>query len=102
MVSSMSATTYKESAPRMSASNELLYEASLFRIAKMAWADRTDLEAIESQFGLNESAAIASMRRHMKPSSFGLRRKRMAGRQTKQAAQCGAKVLRHRANHSRQ
>jgi len=36
----------------------------------MAWADRTELEAIEAQFGLNESAVIASMRRHMKPSSF--------------------------------
>ena len=54
----------------MSASNELRYEASLSRIAKMAWADRTELEAIEAQFGLNESVVIASMRRHMKPSSF--------------------------------
>lgn len=70
MVSLMSATTYKESASRMSASNELRYEGRLSRVAKMAWADRTELEAIEAQFGLNEFVVIASMRRHMKPSSF--------------------------------
>ena len=54
----------------MSASNELRYEGRLSRVAKMAWADRTELEAIEAQFGLNEFVVIASMRRHMKPSSF--------------------------------
>ena len=86
----------------MSVSNELHCEASLSRILEMAWEDRTAFEAIEAQFGLNESAVIALMRRHMKPSSFRMWRKRMAGRRTKHAALRGDKVLRHRATHSRQ
>lgn len=86
----------------MSASNELHCEASLSRIVEMAWEDRTAFEAIEAQFGLNESAVIALMRRRMKPSSFRMWRKRMAGRRTKHAALRGATVLRHRATNTRQ
>lgn len=77
-------------------------EGNLSRIVEMAWEDRTTFEAIEIQFGLNESAVVALMRRRMKPSSFRMWRKRMAGRNTKHAALRGAKVLRHRATHSRQ
>jgi uncharacterized protein (TIGR03643 family) len=77
-------------------------EASLSRIVEMAWEDRTAFEAIEAQFGLNESAVVALMRRHMLPSSFRMWRQRMAGRKTKHAALRSAKVLRHRATHSRQ
>ena len=72
------------------------------RIIEMAWEDRTPFEAIEGQFGLNESAVIALMRRHMKPSTFRLWRKRMAGRATKHAALRGTRFLRHRATHTRQ
>jgi uncharacterized protein (TIGR03643 family) len=86
----------------MNPSNALFCEASLSRIVEMAWEDRTAFEAIEVQFGLNESAVVALMRRHMKPSSFRMWRKRMAGRQTKHAALRSAQVLRHRATHSRQ
>ena len=78
-----------------------LSEASLSRVVEMAWEDRTAFEAIEAQFGLNESAVIAVMRRHMKPSSFRMWRKRMAGRVTKHAVLRGASFLRHRATHSR-
>jgi uncharacterized protein (TIGR03643 family) len=56
------------------------------RIIEMAWEDRTPFEAIENQFGLNESAVIALMRTQMKASSFRMWRKRMAGRVTKHAA----------------
>lgn len=77
-------------------------EASVSRIVEMAWEDRTPFEAIESQFGLNESAVVALMRRHMKASSFRMWRKRMTGRRTKHAALRGAQVFRHRATHSRQ
>jgi uncharacterized protein (TIGR03643 family) len=56
------------------------------RIIEMAWEDRTPFEAIEAQFGLNESAVVALMRSDMKPSSFRMWRKRMAGRVTKHAA----------------
>ncbi len=79
-----------------------LSEAALSRIIEMAWEDRTAFEAIEAQFGLNESAVVALMRRHMLPSSFKMWRKRMAGRQTKHVALRGAVFLRHRASHTRQ
>lgn len=53
------------------------------RIIEMAWEDRTPFEAIEAQFGLNESAVIALMRKEMKVSSFKMWRKRTNGRSTK-------------------
>ena len=59
--------------------------ADVSRIIEMAWEDRTPFEAIDLQFGLNEPAVVALMRRHMKPSSFRMWRKRMAGRVTKHA-----------------
>ena len=68
----------------------------------MAWEDRTAFEAIEAQFGLNESAVVDLMRRTMKASSFRMWRKRMAGRATKHAALRGLSHLRHRASHTRQ
>ena len=79
-----------------------LSESDISRIVEMAWEDRTAFEAIEVQFGLNESAVIDLMRRHMKPSSFRMWRKRMAGRATKHAALRGVTHLRHRASHTRQ
>ena len=57
-----------------------LSEGDISRIVEMAWEDRTSFEAIEVQFGLNESAVVTLMRSHMKPSSFRMWRKRMAGR----------------------
>ena len=56
------------------------------RIIEMAWEDRTPFEAIQAQFGLDESAVVDLMRAQLKPSSFRLRRKRMKGRITKHAA----------------
>ena len=56
------------------------------RIVEMAWEDRTPFEAIQTQFGLNESAVIALMRAQMKASSFKMWRTRMKGRATKHAA----------------
>ena len=79
-----------------------LTEADISRIIEMAWEDRTPFEAIAVQFGLNESAVVALMRLHMKPSSFRMWRKRMAGRVTKHGVLRGAKLLRHRASHTRQ
>lgn len=81
-------------------SSSTLCAASISRIVEMAWEDRTAFEAIEAQFGLNESAVISLMRRHMKPSSFRMWRKRVSGRRTKHAALRGAVVMRHRATHS--
>ncbi len=56
------------------------------RILEMAWEDRTPLEAIALQFGLNEKQTIALMRREMRASSFRMWRKRVSGRSTKHAA----------------
>lgn len=79
-----------------------LSDADISRVVEMAWEDRTSFEAIEAQFGLNESAVVTLMRSHMKPSSFRMWRKRMAGRVTKHAALRSPEVNRHRANHRRQ
>lgn len=76
--------------------------ADISRIIEMAWEDRTPFESIEVQFGLNESAVIALMRRQLKPSSFRMWRQRMAGRTTKHAALRSPEVTRHRARHTRQ
>nr|WP_315489842.1 TIGR03643 family protein [uncultured Rhodoferax sp.] len=77
-------------------------DADISRIIEMAWEDRTAFEAIAVQFGLNESGVVALMRRHLRPSSFRMWRKRMAGRTTKHAALRGAQFLRHCATHTRQ
>ena len=63
-----------------------LSPADISRVIEMAWEDRTTFEAIEAQFGLNESAVVVLMRAEMKASSFRMWRKRMAGRATKHAA----------------
>lgn len=79
-----------------------LSEGDTSRIVEMAWEDRTSFEAIEAQFGLNESAVVTLMRTHLKPSSFRMWRQRMAGRVTKHAALRSPEVTRHRASHTRQ
>lgn len=58
-------------------------ERELDRIIEMAWEDRTPFEAIEFQFGVDESEVIKIMQREMKPSSFRMWRKRVQGRATK-------------------
>jgi uncharacterized protein (TIGR03643 family) len=67
-------------------SSPALSTADTSRIIEMAWEDRTPFEAIAVQFGLNEAAVVALMRAQLKPSSYRMWRKRMAGRATKHAA----------------
>lgn len=62
---------------------EQMTDASISRVIEMAWEDRTPFEAIQREYGLNESAVIQVMRQNLKLSSFKLWRKRMAGRKTK-------------------
>jgi uncharacterized protein (TIGR03643 family) len=79
-----------------------LSAADRSRIVEMAWEDRTPFEAMEAQFGLNESAVIKLMRAQLKPSSFKLWRKRVQGRATKHAALRPAAMTgghRHQARH---
>ncbi len=79
-----------------------LSAADVSRIIEMAWEDRTPFEAIENQFGLNESAVVRLMRQEMKAGSFKMWRKRMHARKTKHLALRSATVNRHRATHTRQ
>ena len=79
----------------------VLSEGCISRIVEMAWEDRTAFEAIEAQFGLNESAVIHLMRRYLKPSSFKMWRTRVTGRRTKHVVLRGVVFLRHRATHTR-
>lgn len=60
-----------------------LSAADVSRVIEMAWADEIAFEAIALQYGLNEAGVIRLMRRHLKPSSFRLWRKRVTGRATK-------------------
>lgn len=64
------------------------------RIVEMAWEDRTPFEAIEAQFGLNQDAVIAIMRRELKPTTFRNWRARTQGRVTKHAKKRPNGVLR--------
>lgn len=81
---------------------QTLSPAEVSRVIEMAWEDRTPFEAIEGQFGLNESAVVALMRRELKRSSFKMWRERMAGRVTKHASLRHPDTARHRASHTRQ
>lgn len=76
--------------------------SDISRVIEMAWEDRTPFEAIELQFGLNESAVIALMRRELRRSSFKVWRARVTARATKHAALREPGVMRHRAAHTRQ
>ena len=88
--------------PSLDAAVSALSEADVSRIVEMAWEDRTAFEAIALQFGLNDSAVVALMRRQLKPASFKTWRKRMAGRVTKHAALRSVEVQRHRSTNTRQ
>ena len=92
---------HKRTTPGPKVSPAALTAGCISRIVEMAWEDRTTFEAIEAQFGLNESAVIDLMRRHMKPSSFRMWRQRVTGRRTKHAVLRSAVFLRHRATHTR-
>ena len=61
----------------------MLTDFDIDRIVEMAWEDRTPFDAIEAQFGVNESEVIRLMRQEMKRSSFEMWRKRVSGRKTK-------------------
>ena len=84
------------------AARAVLDAADISRVIEMAWEDRTSFDAIEQQFGLNEAAVIALMRRQLQRSSFKMWRERVTGRATKHAALRSPEVTRHRASHTRQ
>ncbi|MGB5915467.1 MAG: TIGR03643 family protein [Phormidesmis sp.] len=75
--------------------------ATVDRVLEMAWEDRTTFEVIEQQFGLKEKDVIAIMRRHMKPSSFRMWRKRVSGRKTKHAQKRAFEVGRFKSSNQK-
>ncbi len=85
-----------------SSAHAALTPVDVSRVVEMAWEDRTPFEAIENQFGLNESAVVALMRSTLKQRSFKLWRGRMAERVTKHASLRHPDTQRHRVSHTRQ
>lgn len=77
--------------------NVKMLDADLSRVIEMAWEDRTPFEAIQREYGLNESAVIELMRQNLKSSSFKLWRKRVTGRKTKHVqftfSRCQSRLL---------
>ncbi len=55
-------------------------------VIQMAWEDRTSFETIKDRMGLTEAEVIRLMRSELKPQSFNLWRRRVAGRVTKHRA----------------
>jgi len=72
--------------PPMLKNGKQFSQHELSRIVEMAWEDRTPFEAIEFNFGVNESAVIRLMRSQMKSRSFRLWRQRVSSRKTKHLA----------------
>jgi uncharacterized protein (TIGR03643 family) len=72
-------------------------QATIDRVIQMAWEDRTTFDAIQRQFGLNESAVIQLMRKSMKASSFKMWRSRVTGRKTKHQALRSTDVMRFKS-----
>ena len=68
------------------------------RIIEMAWEDRTPFEAIQAQFGINESAVIVLMRKNMSDKAFTRWRKRVSSRKTKHEKIRNSKVSRHQSS----
>ncbi|MEL7048652.1 MAG: TIGR03643 family protein [Pseudomonadota bacterium] len=64
----------------------MILEPDVSELIELAWADDVTFDAIREQTGCSEQAVIAIMRRHLKPSSFRLWRRRVSGRQSKHAA----------------
>ena len=71
------------------------------RVIQMAWEDRTTFEAIREQFELEPGQVIKLMRKHLKPSSFRLWRKRTTGRNTKHLSKRSFDVGRFRCKSQR-
>ena len=71
------------------------------RIIEMAWEDRTPFDAIETQFGLKESAVKALMKQSLKPSSYIRWRKRVEQCKTKHAATRNSDISRFKSKAQR-
>lgn len=71
------------------------------RIIEMAWEDRTPFDAIETQFGLKESAVKALMKQTLKPSSYVRWRRRVEHCKTKHTATRNDSITRFKSKAQR-
>jgi uncharacterized protein (TIGR03643 family) len=76
----------------------VLTKKQIDRIIEMAWEDRTTFEAIEFQFGLNEAAVKALMKKELKFSSYKLWRMRVENCKTKHASKRISGINRFKCN----
>jgi uncharacterized protein (TIGR03643 family) len=60
-----------------------LTDGDISHVIQMAWEDRTSFETIKERVRLTEAGVIRLMRSELKPQSFSMWRKRVAGRATK-------------------
>ncbi len=74
-----------------------LDDQDINRIIGMAWEDRTPFEAIETQFGLNESEVIKLMKHELKLKNWQKWRARVQGRKTKHLKLREGEVLRFKS-----
>ena len=66
--------------------HKALTEGDISLVIQMAWEDRTSLETIKERVVMTEAEVIRLMRSELKPQSFSMWRKRVAGRATKHRA----------------
>ena len=59
------------------------HDPKLDLVIDLAWADEISFDEIKLRTGYAEKEVILIMRRHLKPSSFRMWRKRVSGRVTK-------------------
>ena len=78
-----------------------LADKDIDRIIEMAWEDRTPFDAILFQFGLNEAAVKAWMKKQLKFSSYKLWRKRVENCKTKHAKRRVEGIERFKSNQQR-
>ncbi|AWH86503.1 TIGR03643 family protein [Flavobacterium album] len=71
------------------------------RIIEMAWEDRTPFEAIEIQFGLNESGVRALMKKELRFSSYKRWRRRVESCSTKHARKRNPGISRFKCDRQR-
>lgn len=76
----------------------ILTRKDINRIIEMAWEDRTTFDAIQFQFGLNEAAVKALMKKELKFSSYKLWRKRVENCKTKHASKRNIGINRFKSN----
>ena len=71
------------------------------RIIEMAWEDRTPFDAIKAQFGLNEQAVKALMKKHLRFGSYKRWRKRVESCGTKHEKKRSVAIRRFRSTMQR-